>query len=276
MTPQAIVEPGAVASDPSAQLSRRIAAVAQLGASYDANAVPLLKRLFARRTGTAAMAMNWDPAAAERVVQLHAIAALHRLGDDSELARIPTLAAAAGRILQGADDERRNAVAVITAVGSVTVIRDLIAALANLAAPAAANVIEVLDTLRLPEAPVRQSLAKFGGVQLEVTGVTASLGELIGLLLSVGRRSVETSSGVKRMLASGGGQSGKTKLQGAKMPYLLQDLLPDFGLDYYVDGGRAVICTFAEAAELWRNWWSRYGARLSYSQPTRTYILAPG
>ena len=60
--------------------------------------------------------VNWDPVAAERVVDLYVILALYRSGDASLLPEIATLVAQAGRILTGPDDELRNAAKVIHAV----------------------------------------------------------------------------------------------------------------------------------------------------------------
>ena len=141
MPAQTIAELSAVASNSSADLSKRIAAVDELGSSGDQSAFPVLKVLLGRNIAPSP-SINWDPVAAQRVVELHAIAALHRLGNDSELGRIAGLVAAAGQVLQGPYDERRNATATIATMGSIPVIRDLIALLQNGSSTARANVIE--------------------------------------------------------------------------------------------------------------------------------------
>ncbi len=190
-----------------------------------------------------------------------------------ELGRIPGLVADGGRVLQGPDGERRNAVTVISQIGSVAVIRDLITTAQNMDQQAAEKVVAVLDLLHLPEAPVRQDLGKFAGAQLAVTGVTTSLRELIDLITSVAKKSVQISPGVEERIASGTGTTGKTVLQGAKLPYLLQEFLPDFGLDYFVEVRRVVICTSRESAEQWNEWWIGNGARLRHSPETQRFVL---
>jgi hypothetical protein len=273
MNHEAIIDLGAVASNSSTELSKRIAATAQLGYAVETSATASLKGLLGKKIDASGGSVNWDPSAAQRVVELHAIAALHRRGDDSELGRIPPLVSAAGRVLQGPNDERRNAATVIAAVGSVTVIRDLVMALDKLSGRAANNIVEVLDTLFLPEAPVRQSLENFAGAHVEVTGVSASLQDFMNLVISAAKRSVHISQGVEEMIALGSSPMGKTESQKAKMQFLLQSFLPGFGLDYYTVGRRAMICTFAESADRWREWLARYGDRLDHSPITRTFVL---
>ncbi len=75
-----IVDLGVIAADSSAELSSRIAAVDQLGNSNDRAAIALLKSLFTKKIDIRESVVNWDPSAAQRVVELYAIAALHRLG----------------------------------------------------------------------------------------------------------------------------------------------------------------------------------------------------
>ena len=273
MTKQRIAELGTIASSSSAELSKRIAAVVELGSGGDVSAISLLTAILARNVEVSVPSKNWDPVAAQRIVELHAIAALHRLGDDSGLSRIPELVGAGGRVLQGPDDERRNATKAITGMGSVSVIRDLIAALQNVNATATANVIEVLDTLHLPEAPVRQDLGKVPAATATVSGVSESLRDLLQLVFSAANGSVRISQGVERMIAAGASTVGRSEHDEAEIAWLLERFFPSIGLDYYVEGEHAVICTFAESAERWRDWWARHGARLDYVRDHQTFGL---
>jgi hypothetical protein len=274
MNREAIAELEARASNPSAGLEERIAAVEEMG--RDETGRVCLKTLLGRPVDVSEHVMNWDPAGAQRVVKLHAIAALHALGNDSELRRIAALVCAAGRVLQGPDDERRHAAAVIANIGSTTVIGDLVGALGSPTGPAAANVIQVLDSLKLPKAPTRQSLGGIAGIRAEVTGVSMSFQDLLKLVTTAARGWVRTSPGVAKMLLGGAAPMGRTELRKAKVSFLLEHFLSSLKLDYYVAGGKAVICTFIEAAERWQNWWTQYKGLLGYSREKRAFLLEPG
>lgn len=272
MPTETIIELSAVASNPSAEFSKRIAAVDALGASGSPSAIPLLQSLLGRSVADVPT-KNWDPVAAQRVVALHAIAALHRLGNDSELSRVASLVADAGQVLQGPYDERRSATATIAIMGSVSVVRDLVAVLQNGSSTATANVIEVLDTLHLPQAPARQDLGNIHGAKATVTGVTQSLDDLLKLVISAAHGSVRLSPGVERMVASGASPIGRSEHDEAEVAWMLQRFFPSIELDYYIEGKNVVICTFAESAERWRDWWSRHGGRLSYSPERQAFVL---
>lgn len=264
----------AVASDTSAALNDRIAAIEKLG-SEPAN-IALLKSLFGRTPGAAEAATNWDPAAAQRVIELRAAAAMHRLGDDSELYRIPYVVRSAGRTLLEQEDELQHAANAIAAMGSRETIRDLIAAMQPADPPGASNLIETLNRLQLPEPPVRHDLGDVAGARLEVTGLCSSVRDLAGLITATAKRSVRVSPGVDEMIRSDPGRMGRTSLQRAPVSLLLQQLLPSVGLEYYVEGVTAVICTIGECAGRWQNWWAQYGAHLIYSAETQKFVLGPG
>ena len=272
MPTETVIQLSAIASNSSAELSKRVAAVDELGASGNSSAIPLLQALLGRSVA-GFPTKNSDPIAAQRVVELHAIAALHRLGSDSEASRVAGLVAAAGQVLQGPDDERLNAATTIATLGSVLVIRDLIAVLQNGSPAARDNTIEVLDTLSLPQAPMRQNLGNIPGAKATVTGRSHSLGDLLKLVISAAHGSLRLSPGVERLVASGTSPIGSSEHDDAEVTWMLHRFFPSIGLDYYVEGKGVVICTFAESAERWRDWWSRYGTRLSYSPERRAFVL---
>src|SRR5258705_11903348 len=138
-----------VAANPKASLPDRVKSLQSLSAGKDPALAMKLKELLGRPRGNDRPGVNFDPAAAERLVDLQAIAALHRAGDDSEVPRIAKLVAQAGDVLKGADDERRNAAAVIREIGKGEPIADLTRLAGDKDAKAVRNAVLTVPLLYL-------------------------------------------------------------------------------------------------------------------------------
>lgn len=262
------------AGDPKAILSERISSIRELGSSRDPSLIGSLKNLLARsKPGAEQKTMNWDPQAAERVVDMHLVAALHTLGDDSELFRIPILVQQAGDALPGPDDELRNAASVVLSVGQL----NLVSAIIDLASPkdpyVCANAVKTLDQLNLPDAPVGGTVASVPHMLDKVSFTIRSLKEELQALEQQSQGSITLSPGVRTFLNHHDYERGTVRRDGVTLSDIVKRDVPLLDFDYFVETGHVVICTYSEAGIRWHNWWDRYGRDLEYQPDKSMFVL---
>jgi hypothetical protein len=256
------------------ELPVRLRLLQDLGATPEPSLVAGLKALLQRRRpGPEYMTKNWDPAAAEQVVDLHIIAALHRLGDDSELSRIAMLVRQAGRTLQGPDDELRNAALVILAIGRTEPISALIDLTSDNNLQVVRNAVRTLDQLNLPEPPVGQSVASVPHMSETVTFTIRTLGEELQALASLSHSAIVLSPGVQGFLVAHDYERGTVQRENYPLSDIIEKDLSLLDFEYFVEGNHVTICTYGEAGERWRHWWKRYGAALEHQRGTSVFVL---
>lgn len=240
------------------ELAVRLRSLQQLGLTHDPSLVGSLKRLFERpRPGPERRTLNWDRQAAERVVDLHIVETLHELGDDSELYRITALVRQAGNILQGPDDELRNAASVILAVGRKELIGGLIALTSDSDPHVVRNAVRTLDQLRLSDPPVGQGVASVPQMSEEVTFTIRTLKEEMEALVSLSRSSIVLSPGVKAFLVRNDYDRGTVSREGVLLSDIIEKDLPELEFAHFVEGNQVVICTYREAGARWQSWWGK-------------------
>ncbi len=247
--------------DSQNELQVRLRALRDLSSLHATSSVTALKDLLRRRRPKPTqMIINWDPQAAERVVDLHTVETLHQLGDDSELHRIASLVRQAGDILQGPDEELRNAASVIQSIGRTEPIADLIALISDGDLHVVRNAVRTLDHLKLPDPPVRQSVASVPHISEKVTFMIHNLKEEMEALVSLSRGSIALSPGVKEFLVKNNYERGTVGRENITLSDIIEKDLSELEFDYFVEGDRVLICTYAEAGERWRNWWGSHSA----------------
>jgi len=178
------------ARDSRNDLPARIRAIEDLSRLAGRDAVAPLDELWRRpRPAPNPTLVNWDPVAAERVVDLYIILALYKSGDPSRLAEIAPRVGQAGRILQGPDDELRNAAKVVRAIGRPEVIQQLIALAQKNNPKATANAVRTLQLLNLPSPPTGGPVNAFPELNSPVSFTIHRLGEELETIarLSAGR-----------------------------------------------------------------------------------------
>jgi hypothetical protein len=252
-----------IAASSERELPLRIRALQDLGASGDPALVVELKKLLDRsRPGPAPLAFNYDPEATERVVDLHVIEALHRLGDDAEAQRIVPLVARAGGVLQGLDDELRNAAAVIAAIGRVDVIGGLVGLAATADPAAARNAGVVLDRLALPDPPVRQPVSALASLSRAVSFTIHRFKEELETLEALSRGAISLSPGTMQFIVAHDYDRGMVRREGRTLASIVTDDLRVLDLEYFVVDQQVVVCTYSEAGERWQAWWHDHGKDL--------------
>jgi len=277
MKSQANVDLLEMAQNSHESLLTRIRSLQELGTSGDRTFVAGLKTLLGRpRPEAQQRTKNWDPQAAERVVDLYILAALHTLGDDSELQRIPILIRQAGDLLLGPDDELQNAAFVIRSIGRLEPISAIVGLASDKDARAWRNAVRTLDQLDLPEAPLGGSVSSVPHMSDKVTFTIRRLKEELEGLEQHSRGSIVLSPGVAVFLAGNDYDRGTVRRQDVPLSDIVEKTIPLLDFDYYVENGHVIICTFAEAGVRWRGWWNRYGGELEYQKAKSLFVLRKG
>ena len=257
-------------------LATRIRALDELAAMGDAGMCENLKRLLNRAKPHPIPIKNWDPVAAERVIDLHIVKALCLLGDNSELYRLPVLVGEAGDILLGPEDELANAASVILGIGQVEPVHQLVIMTRESAPQVVKNAVNVLKRLDLPHAPlggeVSPVLGPAGGAySFEIATLKQELETLVHL--SKGR--IVLSDGVKNYLLSNDYERGPVKRVDTLLAQIVEQDLALLDFDYFVaDDNTVIVCTHEEAGRRWRDWWQKYGGRLKYSKKEARFVLS--
>src|SRR5258706_11914722 len=262
-----------VAANPKASLPDRVKSLQSLSAGKDPALAMKLKELLGRPRGNDRPGVNFDPAAAERLVDLQAIAALHRAGDDSEVPRIAKLVAQAGDVLKGADDERRNAAAVIREIGKVEPIADLTRLAGDKDAKAVRNAVLTLQLLNLPQPPVAQPTDGIANLAQPVSFTIHNLKEELETIARVSKGSIVLSSGVTAQIAKTSYDRGEVRRENEPLSNVVERDLPMLGFTCYVQDKTVTICTYAEAGARWQAWWKNYGDQLVYQEAQRAFTL---
>jgi hypothetical protein len=258
-----------------AEMSVRLTALENLVSSPGPTTAVDLVSLFNRARPGAENIKGWDPAGAERVVDLHIVAALHRLGRDSELGRIGVLVRQAGRVLLGPEDELRNAAGVILAIGRTEPVADLVALTSDPDQRAVRNAVRTLDQLKLPDVPVRQGTANVPGIDKRVTFTIRRLRQELEAIASQSAGVIVLSEQVKSPSLRDYDR-GEVRRENVALSEIIEKDLPDLDFDYFVQNGRVVICTYAEAGARWRAWWQANASKLQYQRERSLFVLRSG
>jgi hypothetical protein len=258
-----------------AELAVRLRALENLVSSPGPSTALDLSNLFNRARPGDEHIKGWDPAGAERVVDLHVIAALHRLGRDSELGRIAVLVRQAGRVLLGPEDELHNAAEVILAIGRTEPIGDLIGLTSVADERVVRNAVRTLDQLKLPSTPVRQGIADVPGIDKKVTFTIRRLRQELEAIASQSAGAIVLSEQVKSPSLRDYDR-GDVRRENIALSEIIEMDLPELDFDYFVENGRVVICTYAEAGARWRTWWQANASKLQYVPERSLFVLRSG
>jgi hypothetical protein len=262
------------AADPRRFLSDRLRAVQDLAATGDRALVPELRRLLNRsRPVSERPPVNWDPDAAERVVDLHIIVALHSLGSDADVHRVAALVEQAGDILVGPDEELKNQVFAIVSLGRLDVLAEVVGISAGNDLNAKRNAVRVLDSLKLPESPLGGSLASVPHMGHKVSFSIKTLSEELHIVEERSQGSIVLSAGVREYAAQHDYDRGTVRRQDVLLSDIVLNDLRLLDFDYFIESGHVVVCTYSEASSRWRDWWGRFGKDLEYRKDQQVFVL---
>jgi hypothetical protein len=256
------------------ELPVRIRALQDLALIGDSTVINSIKEFLNRaKPGPEQAALNWDPLAAERVIDLHVVETLYKLGDESELSRVGLIVKSAGRILQGPDDELRHATQVILTIGRVEPIQQLIELTVENDLQAVSNADRTLDQLNLPQSPVGSSVSSIAHLSEEHTFEIHALKQEIDTVVRLSQGSISISPGVKAFLASHDYERGLVKRENVTLAEFIEQDLLILDFQYFVQDGVVTICTYKEAGQRWQNWWQKYSEKLSYQKEKSKFII---
>lgn len=264
----------AIAADPTALIGERIAAVKEIAADRNPADVSGLTRLLSSHAPALREDVKgWDPRGAERLLDLHIIEALSRLGDHAQLYRLGDLVAQAGRILQGPDDELVNAAAVIRSIGRIEPLRQVVNLTSHSDPAAVENAVRVLELLDLPFKGSGEPVDGMPELSAKVTFEIHRLQEELGTIAQVSDGRILLSHGVRDFIQKHDYERGDVSREDVTLAAILTEELQSLGFTYYVEDQRVVICTYEEAGRRWRSLWSRYGERLAFDADRSQYVL---
>lgn len=256
----------AVLRDTDAELSDRVRAAKAAGSTGEPALIGHLQEILQRdRAELGLAAINWDPAAAERVVHLHIIAALHRLGDDSRLDLIARLVAQAEDVLQGPDDEIQNAVMVARDIGRIKVLSAIVDLAGSGQPPAAANAVRVLQGLELESAPTGGPLKAHPDLTAPRSFRISRLREEIETIAALSNGRITLSQGTHEFITQKDFERGDVARRDMSLAEILQTQLDLLDLAYYHTENGIVICTLPEAGEIWHSVWRDFSKSLDSS-----------
>ena len=264
-----------IVENQESELPRRVAALKEMGASGNSSTIRSLKQLLlrARPDPRKPGMINWDPAGAERVVDLYVVAALSQLGDTSEINRIAQLVASGGRILKGPDDEIRNAVLVILSVGRVEPVEQIVSLCERQNLLVVRNAVRTLNQLILPQAAAAGQVDAIPGLSATVTFEISRFREEIEAIEKLSQGRIVLSENTKKFLKTNDYDRGTVKREGVRLAEVVEQDLDMLDLCYYVEAERVVICTYTEAGQRWRKWWGSYGKNLAYDKKAGRFVL---
>lgn len=244
--------------DSRQELSDRINAVKEISKSGNSKFILELKNVLTRARPDPISIENWDPVAAERVIDLYILEALHKLGDDSQIDRIGTLVAQAGTILQGPDNELYNASMVIKSIGRREPIKQLIDLTRNDNPQVVRNAVVTLNKLNLSGSPIGGSTNSVLSVSKKFTFQFTRLKEEMEIVADLSKGKIQLSEGVKTFLKTNDYERGDVKRENVSLPEMVERDLAILDFDYFLEKEKVIICTHQEAGKRWQDWWIRY------------------
>ena len=261
----------ATARDSNRELSARIQALEQLAGEHDPSFAGLLRELWSRPLPPFTdRPKNWDPEAAERVVNLYVILALHNSGDSSLLPQIAFLVGHAGDVLDGPYSERKNAAKVIREIGRPEPIQDLVALAGQ--PGAAPNAIRTLQLLDLPEPPTGGPVNAVPELNTPLAITIRRLRQELETVESHSNGRITLSPGVRETMVRQDYDRGEVHRQTTFSDFLTKDL-DSLNFTYAVAPRSIIICTFQEAASRWQQQWPAYSKRLLYNSAAKRWRL---
>ncbi|AHG91428.1 hypothetical protein J421_3891 [Gemmatirosa kalamazoonensis] len=251
-----------VARDAANPLPERVAALEALARRADPELLPGLRALWERERPAGRPGKNFDPAADERIVDLHLVRAIAACGDTSLLPEIASLVARGAPARGEQDDERRHAAAVIRAIGRPDPVGRLVSLAARGDPREVANAVRTLQLLALPAPASGGPVPAFAELSAPVSFTIHRLREEVETIARLSGGRIAVSSGAAAQIAAQDYDRGEVRREGTTLATVLERELDLLDLAYAVGPEGVEICTFAEAAVRWQRWWSTHASAL--------------
>lgn len=217
-----------------------------------------LKKLLSREKTTSQQTMDWDPAAEERVVDIHIIGKLNQLNDDSENRRISEIVANAVPYIREFGDERKEDARVIQTIHQKEVYVMIVNLTQSKNPKIAENAVVILNHSGFPNAPVGGNIEGIFPTTIFTFKYSQLKDEMDSYIHASGGK-IELSEGVKKYISD-----NNTQLANDGELITIESTLSDAieknvnsTFNYYVENNKLIVCTYREASKRWLDWWSK-------------------
>lgn len=239
------------AGNSNQELMPRIKALEELAKAGNDRLQPRLRELWQRQRPAPRKMVDWDPAGAERVVDMYIILALYKSGDPSLAPELTRLVAEAGNILEGPYSELLNAAKVIRSIARSEPVQNLARLAAGPDPKATANAVRVLQLLELPS-PATGGPVQFAELEKPVSFTVQNLKEEVEKIASLSEGRITLSSGTRQLVNEKNFDRGQVKRENRTLASVVEEDLDSLDLTYAVTPTGVVIVTFPEAASRWQ------------------------
>ncbi|KFE97270.1 hypothetical protein IX38_20720 [Chryseobacterium luteum] len=240
-------------------LHSRVKAINDIDVSGEKSKIIVeLKNILSRKKNIEQGTMDWDPAAEERVVDIHIIGKLNQVNDDSENKRITEIVSNAVPYIREFGDERKEDAKVIQSIHQKAIYAMIVELTQSEKQNAAENAVVILNHSGFPNAPVGGDVK---GI-LPTTTFTfrySRLKDEMDSYIHASEGKIQLSEGVKKYI-----DDNNTQLANDGEFITIESTLSDAieknvssTFNYYIENNKLMICTYQEAAKRWQEWWSK-------------------
>lgn len=240
-------------------LHTRVKAINDINVSGEKSKIIVeLKNILSRKKNIDQGTMDWDPAAEERVVDIHIIGKLNQLNDDSENKKIPEIVSGAVPYIREFGDERKEDAKVIQSIHQ----KEVYAMIVNLTQSKQPNIVEnavvILNHSGLPNSPVGGDA---NGIlpKKTFTFKYSHLKDEMDSYVNASGGKIELSEDVKKYIGHNNRQLGNDG-EFIMIESTLGDAIEknvNSIFTYYIENDKLIICTYQEAAKRWLDWWGK-------------------
>lgn len=263
-----------VLQDPANDVRARLEAAELLGTSDDDDVRKKLREFLDRKRPEADDAEDVDPRVAERLCDMAVVGALHQLGADAPLDYLFKAIAAGTSGFGQPIREYEYAAKVIRRMELVSAIPRLIEMTSDPHAPTVRSAVRVLVALELPDQATHQPIPETEPFTKEFDVRPKMLAAYFEEVAADSKSMLVLSADAKALLRGDDYKIAEGDLEQTTLTEVLTTEAPLYKLAYFIQRDSAVLCTFNEAANRWREWGRKYADHLSFDNRRGRFIIA--
>ena len=263
----------AILADAMRPPQERFAAARELGRTGDPALIPALQKFLKRPRPEPEE--EEDPTAVERACDILVVGALHELGDDTQWPYLLDAISQASSGFAQPFQESDLAAEAIQMIGSTKLLGEVFARVGGENRQASLNAIRTLIAMQLPQPATHQSLEGQEALARSFQMRPRMLSGYVNRMVEVAAGRLVLSPGVRQAIDSNDYQVAEGDEETLSPAEFLTEEAPLYGFTYYLEDGRATLCTWSEAAARWKDWWDRHAATLAWDKTTSRFRLNP-
>ncbi|HEX8575150.1 MAG TPA: hypothetical protein VF677_02545 [Flavobacterium sp.] len=240
-------------------LHPRIMAIKNIDLSAEKTSVIIteLTKILSREKSTVQTTIDWDPVAEERVIDLYIIEVLNKLGDKSENNRIPILVSQAIPFMREFGDERKEDAKIIKSINDEKLYGQIINLVNSSNPKVLENAVITLNNINFLNAPVGGDITYILSAE-KIKFKFSHLKEEMELYTKESQGKIELSNGVKTFIIANNRQLANDNEfieNESSLIHIVENIFYHGRFDYYIENNKVIICTHAESAKRWQDWW---------------------